>query len=319
MHADISYQTTFRYSNRVAESQNEVRACPATDADQQLLAYRIDASPRARILRYVDAWGTQVDAFGVRAVHDELVVSVQASVQTQARHTPQMALPVTVVDTAGFTDAHWEFLQPTRHTTTSAEVAAIARRCVDTSGDDLVAAVWCMATWVNTELTYAPGATTIGVTTDEVLTRRSGVCQDFSHLLVALCRSVGIPARYVSGYFFAANEAAPLSDDEVHTVEVQTHAWAEVALPGVGWWAIDPTNLAPVGEHHITIGRGRDYDDVAPFRGMYTGDADAEVTATVTIRRLDSPHQPAYTSAEVLQSFPVGVTTAANRPHASDQ
>jgi len=317
MRADITYRTTFRYSEKVTESQNQVRACPASDATQDLHAYRIDTSPRARMLRYTDAWGTHVDAFGVRAPHDLLVVDVAASVETHPAPGITTAAPLATVEGAGFVDWHWEYLQPTRHTTIAPEVHDVARSCVDRART-VHDAVACLAEWVNTELTYAPGATAIGVTIAEVLERRSGVCQDFSHLLVALCRGAGIPARYVSGYFFAASDAAPADDVDVHTVEVQTHAWVEVAVPGAGWWPVDPTNLTPVGERHITIGRGREYDDVPPLRGAYTGSAEAEVTATVTIRRQDTGHHPAYTSDEVIQAFPASMAVDPPRG-ASDQ
>ena len=117
--------------------------------------------------------------------------------------------------------------------------------------------------FVHTSLRYTPGATYIGVDVNEVLAKAQGVCQDYAHLAVALCRSVGIPARYVSGYFFAASEAtgAEVEGDEV---TVQTHAWFEAAIPGWGWLALDPTNAQQVGQRHITIGHGRDYDDVPP-------------------------------------------------------
>jgi len=303
MRAEISYRTTYAYSQQVSESHNQVRACPATDANQRLATYHIETHPHARVLHHTDAWGTRVDAFGVRRAHDRLVVSVHAVVHTQPRPPAPGPVPLAAIGDPRFIDAHWEYLGPTRHTAVTDEVAAVARNCVAGSGDEVVVAASCMAGWVNTNITYAPRTTSIGVTTAEVLDRRTGVCQDFAHLLVAMCRSVGLPARYVSGYFFAASETTPLNDDGHHTVEVQTHAWVEVAVPGAGWWAIDPTNMAPVGERHNTMGRARDYDDVAPFRGIYTGEADAEVTANVTIRRLDTDHHPAYTSDEVLQAF----------------
>jgi transglutaminase-like putative cysteine protease len=314
MRFDLAYRTTFRYSEPVTESQNEVRAAPATDAHQQVHAYRIDTTPRARTLRYTDAWGTHVDTFGVRDAHDHLVVAVQASVETRARPVWTATVAMADLNDPAFVGRHWEFLQPTRHTTAGDAVASIGHGCAD-QASDVHAVVSCMVQWVGSELRYQAGATAIGVTTDEVLARRSGVCQDYSHLLVALCRAAGIPARYVSGYFFAAGDDAPSAADDValQTVQVQTHAWVEVAVPGAGWWAVDPTNQQPVGERHITIGRGREYDDVPPFRGVYTGEAEAEVTATVSIRRLDGTGgRMEVTSDEVLQPFPEGVAPSAH-------
>ena len=117
-----------------------------------------------------------------------------------------------------------------------------------------------------------------------MLAKARGVCQDYAHLAVALCRSVDIPARYVSGYFFAASEVtgAEVDGDEV---VVQTHAWFEAAIPGWGWLALDPTNALQVGQRHIAIGHGRDYDDVPPVRGIYSGGGRPTTDASVEIRR----------------------------------
>lgn len=319
MRFDLTYRTRFRYSSAVTESQNEVRAAPLDDDRQRVLAYRLDTTPAARVLHYTDAWGTGVDSFGVRNAHDHLVVTVTASVETSGPDAFPPSAPLAGVGDPAFVGAHWEFLQPTRHTSASPEVVALARACAEGS-DDVGDLVSCLAGWVGSELSYQPGATAIGVTTTEILDRRAGVCQDFSHLLIAMCRSVGLPARYVSGYFFAASDDAPALDEELHTVIVQTHAWVEVAVPGAGWFALDPTNLQPVGERHIVIGRGREYDDVPPFRGVYTGEAEAEVTATVNIRRLDAAGiRLEVTSDEVLQAFPEGMVPHVASPSGGQQ
>ena len=148
----------------------------------------------------------------------------------------------------------------------------------------MVGVILALHRFVHTSLRYTPGATYIGVDVNEVLAKAQGVCQDYAHLAVALCRSVAIPARYVSGYFFAASEqtGAEVEGDEV---TVQTHAWFEAAIPGWGWLALDPTNALQVGQRHIAIGHGRDYDDVPPVRGVYTGGGRPSTEASVEIRR----------------------------------
>ena len=100
-----------------------------------------------------------------------------------------------------------------------------------------------------------------------------------------MLRAVGVPARYVSGYLFTADDATgeDVVDDEV---DVQTHAWVEAAIPNWGWFALDPTNKQHVGERHVTIGRGRDYDDVAPLRGVFVGEQRHELDVSVSMRRL---------------------------------
>jgi len=149
---------------------------------------------------------------------------------------------------------------------------------------------------VNSQLAYVPGSTYVGVGVDEVFERSEGVCQDFAHLAIAMCRSVGIPARYVSGFLFTSDDATG-SDDPGDiagdVVEVQTHAWFEASVPGFGWVALDPTNGREVQLRHVAIGRGRDYDDVAPLKGVYAGVAGHELQTGVEIRRVGAPPPPA--------------------------
>jgi transglutaminase-like putative cysteine protease len=138
---------------------------------------------------------------------------------------------------------------------------------------------------VGSLLTYRPGATYVGVGVDEVLGRGEGVCQDYAHLAVSMCRSIGVPARYVSGYLFTEKDDTG-DDVEADEVTVQTHAWFEAAIPGVGWLALDPTNRQAVGLRHVKIGHGRDYDDVSPLRGTYSGRPQATLAVVVEMRRL---------------------------------
>ena len=100
-----------------------------------------------------------------------------------------------------------------------------------------------------------------------------------------MCRSIGIPARYVSGYLFTLSDASG-DDVDVDVVRVQTHAWFEAAIPSFGWLALDPTNQQEVGLRHVKIGHGRDYDDVPPMRGVFAGGAVPDVDVTVEIRRM---------------------------------
>jgi transglutaminase-like putative cysteine protease len=286
---EIHYTTRFHYSAPVRESQNELRACPVSDHRQQLSHYRVTTTPSARPISYLDYWGTRVDAFGVRAPHERLEVLAEATVETSASPTPEAAVPRSALLDEDFRDRHLEFLLPSPHVQWGEEVAAAARERADGADDGVMSMVDAVQTGA-VALEYDPGATYVGVSVDEVFVRGGGVCQDFAHLAIAMYRSVGIPARYVSGYFFAASDATGQGPDgdEVH---VETHAWVEVAVPSFGWHALDPTNRIPVGERHVVIGRGRDYDDVAPFRGVYSGSATHELAVAVRLRRLASAQQ----------------------------
>ncbi len=137
-------------------------------------------------------------------------------------------------------------------------------------GDDVVSLVLALHRVTGARLTYARGATDVGIEVEEVLAQGKGVCQDYAHLAVALCRSQGIPARYVSGYLFTRDDSAGADVEDGDVVDVQTHAWFEAAVPGFGWLALDPTNQQEVGVRHVKIGHGRDYDDVQPLRGVFS-------------------------------------------------
>lgn len=284
MRFDIRYVTRFSYAEPVRESVNELRAAPASNALQTLVDYRVTTVPSARLHAFTDYWGTRVDAFGVREPHTTLEITAEATVET-SRVPPPVASP-TLADARApdFVEAHEEYLTPSAHVQWADGVRTEVRRRVDAVGEDLISVVLALYRTVGTTLTYAPGSTYVGVDVEEVLHREQGVCQDFAHLVIAMCRCLGVPARYVSGYFFAADDATGQtgSDDAVH---VQTHAWLEVAVPGVGWWPLDPTNRQEVGERHVKIGHGRDYDDVPPLKGVFSGTAEHELDAAVEMRR----------------------------------
>lgn len=302
MKLEIRYRTRFHYDELVAESHNELRACPVDDGVQRLLDYRVTVAPAARVLSFVDAWGTRVDAFGIRRPHLAMEVLAEADVETAARPLPAVSVPMARLADARFEEEHLEYLQPGRHTAWAEGVAATARRQAELAGDDVVGTVLAVHRFVGTHMAYVPGSTHIGIPVEEVLGTGRGVCQDYAHLAVALCRSLAIPARYVSGYLFAV-AAGGVGGDEPDRVRATTHAWFEASIPGWGWLALDPTNREPAGERHVKVGHGRDYDDVLPFRGAYTGPSGAAAHAEVELRRVaDAPARAARADGLLLQA-----------------
>ena len=291
MRLGIAYRMHFRYSEAVTESQNEVRMRPRDDEFQQVLSYRLTSQPRLQVFSVLDYWGTTVEHLGIRTPHTELELLAEATVETERRPQPPAALAISTLSDAGFRIAHLEFLVPSPHVDFDSG-NAVERRAVSATGgaksvQDMVQAV---VADVRDVLTYQQGATEIGTTLTELLAGRAGVCQDFAHLAAGMLRSVGVPTRYVSGYLFASDETASCTETS-DVVSVQTHAWIEVALPGWGWWALDPTNGGAVGDRHVVIGCGRDYGDVPPVRGAFTGSGTANVDAEVVIgRHVDGQH-----------------------------
>jgi transglutaminase-like putative cysteine protease len=306
---DIRNRTLYAYDDWVAESQNEVRVAPLIDDRQHLIAYRLSVAPSSRSLAFTDYWGTRVDAFGVREPHLSLEIVAEAAVETgEARPRP----PTTGWDglaEAAFRDRHDEYLARTPHVDWGDAVATAA---ADARADDLVATVVGVHDLVRERLAYETGSTHIGIDVDRVLAEGHGVCQDFAHLAVAMCRSVGVPARYVSGYLFTSSDRTG-EDVEGDLVNVQTHAWFEAAVPSHGWMAMDPTNGREVSVRHVKIGHGRDYDDVPPIRGAVSGSSTGEVETDVEIRRMDPAQQAVVVQPPLTRPVPEPSTAQAQQ------
>jgi transglutaminase-like putative cysteine protease len=285
MKLDIRYRCSFEYDELVRESQNELRACPTSDSRQTVLSYRVGSTPAARFFSFEDYWGTRVDAFGVREPHIAIEVVAEATVETHPAPMLAASADVRQLRDLDFVADHIEYLERTRHVDWSDAVTTDAQRQVDLAGPDVVSIVLAIHRRAGGLLTYRRGITYVGVPLADLLARGEGVCQDYAHLSVAMCRSVGIPARYVSGYLFTSDDSTG-GDTDDDVVSVLTHAWFEAAIPGVGWLALDPTNKQEVGLRHVKIGHGRDYDDVPPLRGVYTGPPDAKLQVGVEMRRL---------------------------------
>jgi transglutaminase-like putative cysteine protease len=290
MRFEIRYVSRFSYPSAVSLSHNVLRACPTSDVHQTLLGYRLTTTPAARVQSYLDYWGTRVDAFGIRSAHEVLEVAAEATVETTGGGRMVACPRMARLREPAFVEEYGEYLERSPHTTWNPALESAARTRAEAAGDDVVSVVLALMRVVGTSLSYAPGVTYVGVSVNEILERGRGVCQDYAHLVIAFCRSLGIPARYVSGYFFAADETSA-SEPPVETVKVKTHAWAEVAVPGAGWWGLDPTNQQEVGPRHVKIGHGRDYDDVPPLRGVYRGPADQQLDVAVEMRHLGAVQQ----------------------------
>jgi transglutaminase-like putative cysteine protease len=281
MRLEIRYLNEFDYSEPAWESHNLLRACPMSNEHQHLVSYQLDVTPLSQVYSYTDYWGTRVDEFGVLEPHQTLRICAESVVENQA---PSMPLDNPALET--LIPARSElssYLRPSPHATWDEVINDTARDAIQGS-DGIFDAVVAISDAVTTSLEYEPGATYVGVEVSDVLSQGKGVCQDFAHLGIAMCRSVGIPARYVSGDLYAADQTMAVTPDEAE-LDVQTHAWIETFVPGHGWWALDPTNPQPIGELHVKIGHGRDYQDVMPLRGVYHGGAEHELGVHVRITR----------------------------------
>jgi transglutaminase-like putative cysteine protease len=284
MNFSIRYLTEYRYDHQVTDNLNALRVRPATTSSQRLDDFQVRVDPEARIGRHQDYFGTEVIEFGVTRPHDHLSIDVRARVVTADPDDPPEA-GWYAVTSPPYEQAGGEFVLPAPD---EPENGALDELVAAARGDSPLATLHKVAELIPDRFEYKPGATYVGSTVQDLIDAGAGVCQDFVHLALILLRRHGIAARYVSGYLWAA----PSGGGE-DSVEVDTHAWLEALLPGLGgrvepvWVGVDPTNRRLAGETHVKIGHGRFYQDVPPIRGVYQGAAGAQLDSGVRMTRLD--------------------------------
>lgn len=274
----ITHSTGFHYEGEVTASYNEARMLPVS-ADGQLVLYsNLEIRPVSSQHAYVDYWGTRVSAFEVLTPHSELSLTATSLVEVRDRPHPEHRLEWTALaDAIETATGYVEQLEQTNRTRPPDEVVQLARDIVARSESPCDAALEiCRA--IGERIEYLPGVTNVTTTAAEAWEHKKGVCQDITHLALGALRAVGIPARYVSGYLH------PKPDAEIGvTVSGESHAWVEWFCGE--WNGYDPTNLIEIGDRHVTVGRGRDYGDVAPLRGVYAGPYGSKLFVTVEITR----------------------------------
>ena len=273
----IRHRTGYRYAGPVRASYNEARLTPPSLDGQRTLQASLAVTPAVRPLRYVDYWGTMVDAFDIHVPHTELVVLATSMVET-ARPRP-LSAGANWADLAdpAVQDRFAELLTASTYVTAEPELAEVGRSL--RAGSTPVQAGLRAAGWTHETLRYERGATHVHTSSAEARAAGKGVCQDFAHVTLALLRAVGLPARYVSGYLHPAVEA-----EVGETTAGEGHAWVEFWAGD--WVAVDPTSLADVGSRHVLLARGRDYADVRPLSGVYSGPAAEHFGVTVEVTRL---------------------------------
>ncbi|OBB42139.1 transglutaminase family protein [Mycobacterium sp. 852002-51961_SCH5331710] len=273
----VVHSTGYAYKSPVTASFNEARLTPRSDSRQNVILNRVETVPATRNYRYVDYWGTAVTAFDLHAPHTELEVTSSSVVETDLDQMPDDDVTWEDLQSEAVVDRFDEVLAPTHYTPASKRIARVGQRIIKNHAP--CDAVTAAAHWVRSELKYVSGTTGVHSSGVDALREGKGVCQDFAHLTLILLRSMGIPARYVSGYLHPKRKAA-IGD----TIDGQSHAWVQ-AWTG-GWWNYDPTNDTPINEQYISVGVGRDYSDVSPLKGIYSGEGSTDLDVVVEITRL---------------------------------
>ena len=272
----IEHATGFTYPGDVGASYNEARMLPGSTDAQFVLSSQLDIEPSTSVNYYTDYFGTRVAAFDVLAGHSALDITSRSLVEVRPRPIEFVDIPWDRLEReAGRAVATIEMLGQSARTAPHPEVADIARSIASQHADPGRAAL-AIAAAIGDAVEYMPGVTGVHSTAAEAWVERKGVCQDITHITLGALREVGIPARYVSGYLH------PSPHPEVGVpVTGESHAWVEWF--GGDWQGYDPTNGTEIGDRHVLVGRGRDYNDVPPLRGVYAGPVKGELHVRVTI------------------------------------
>lgn len=285
----IRHSTRFRYSEPVRQSVMEVMMHPRSEGGQSVRQFDIQVTPRVRIFVRRDFLGNVVHHFDIPGAHEQLSIITDSLVEV----AEPTLLPLSgqtsawdALDEMTRAEDHWDFLQESHFSRATPALLEFAREIGWARRDDPVSLVQWLNKTIYETFSYRPQTTRADSPIDEALEARQGVCQDFTHIMIALLRQIRVPARYVSGYLYHRQ------DTHDRSIADATHAWVEALLPGYGWVGLDPTNNLLATQRHIRTAIGRDYFDVPPTRGNYIklrGQGKSEMKVAVHVTPADAP------------------------------
>ena len=298
----VVHETRYDYAPPVKTAQHMAHLKPAHNARQQLLKHELVISPAAaQRSEAADVYGNTRAFFSLQSAHDVLKVMAQSLVATSVPPAPQSnmawedAREHLRYHRGAAYDPAAEFAFASPHVPRHDNFLAYARPSF-TTGRPLLEAAHDLMERIHSDFVYEPEATDVSTPALEALEMRRGVCQDFAHVMLACLRSLGLPARYVSGYLLT--EPAPGRKRLVG--RDASHAWVSIYLPGEQspgeWTDLDPTNRRAPGEDYVVLATGRDYSDVSPVRGVIHGGARHELHVAVTVTPVDAAAVPGATA-----------------------
>jgi transglutaminase-like putative cysteine protease len=291
----VTHITSYDYSETVPFCYNLAHLSPRGCAHQKTLEGRIEVSPVNALFgrRRMDYFGNEITYFTVQEAHNSLSVTATSVVDLTPIEFPNLtdsppwkAVPALLDEAAtpATLDAY-QFAFDSKFIERSDSLRDYASPSFE-SDRPLLDSVFDLTHRIHEDFAYDPTATTVSTPLNDVMRDRRGVCQDFAHLQIGCLRSMGLAARYVSGYIYSSQAEGEPHLSGVHA----SHAWVSVFCPRQGWIDFDPTNdMIPVAEH-ITVAWGRDYEDVAPVRGVVLGGGEHTISVRVDVCRTDPPN-----------------------------
>jgi len=291
MRLHVVHETEYRYDVPVVVSHQLLHLTPRVLEWQALEAHGITIDPQpGELASRLDYYGNPVTQMLVAAPHAGLTVRAESTVSTSPHAGLAMREPGTPWEEVraslqGLAEAPLldaaQFLYESPHVECSRELGAYAAPAF-TRGRGILEAAFALTRRIYADFEFDSAATSISTPLREVLKTRRGVCQDFAHLMIGCLRTLGVPARYVSGYILTT---PPPGRPRLVGADA-SHAWVSVYCPRAGWVDMDPTNDCLVDDEHVTLAWGRDFSDVAPMRGVILGGGEQELDVRVTVSPL---------------------------------
>lgn len=278
MQLRIVHTSKYAYDGRAAASYNQARMTPVTTPEQIVVHNRLEVTPKPWTYTYTDYFGCPVTAFEVVDPHDAMTVTATSTVQVNRAGSPVATTPWSSYSEREVGDRWTEFLVVSDLVAPPEDFAQQVNQ-IGAAADLPGTAALEICRLVNEQIGFRPGATDVESPGAEAWEQRAGVVQDMVHLAIGALRTLSIPARYVSGYVH------PVEDPVVgETVAGDSHAWVE--WWDDGWQGFDPSTNAAPGNRYVAIGHGRDYTDVPPLRGIYSGAKTAKLDVLVEVTRI---------------------------------
>ncbi len=272
----IHHITKYEYDRPVKESVNEIKIFPFTCNEQETLLHELLITGNPEVQLFTDYWGNKTGLFNVLNLHKEMVIESKLVIRTTASSQLHINFHTGFDELMKEVNGHIRLLEYASSEKIEKQklIDGIAKEIFN-ENKSVAAVVEHCGEYIYKNFKYIKGITNIETTVDEILHHRSGVCQDFAHLLLQLLRSMKIPSRYVSGYICPSKSGM--------RGEGATHAWVETYIPGFGWAGIDPTNNVWVTNNHVKLAVGRHFNDCSPIRGTFKGPARQKLSVHVSI------------------------------------
>lgn len=304
---NILHMTRYQYASPVSNSANQVILFPKTEGNQEVLEQKLTIVPATNIDYFNDYFNNKIGMFTVVEPHQELIIRSELKVETHVVEILQSPLPISDqwADLAlrSLEYPYLDFVQVEKFRY-SKEVTDVIYGLISKE-QSVFDVVDTLSNFIHTSFQYKQGVTTVETQLDEIWEAKMGVCQDFAHMLIAMLRIVGVPARYVSGYICPSNIEM--------RGEGATHAWVEAYIPEIGWLGNDPTNNCWVNDKHIKIAYGRDFKDCTPVKGTYEGTSNHNLYVSVVITGDDGSKSRIHEEEELTVTYVSMVDESANR------